>query len=195
MFGDHPEHEIRHRCQSLMGHPTKMKRFWMEKSCLNILSTEVKKLSMNDVTQFESDPQFCFSVKLLTVLAREFEDLISHPIAFKTMLLLLFTSPVQKLDTKSSFENVVLKTFSRRLDVSTSNSNHLSKIIQNMLNALDQFKMLSGSINFLSNWIFKYSTAFWRVYLNMSLPFSWYYMWETFILKLLKNILFLYFGQ
>ena len=195
MFGDHPEHEIRHRCQSLMGHPTKMKRIWMEKSCLNILSREVKKLSMNNVTQFESDPQFCFSVKLLTVLAREFEDLISHPIAFKTMLLLLFTSPVQKLDTESSFKNVVLKTFSRRLDVSTSNGNHPSKIIQNMLNALDQFRMVSGSINFLSYWIFKYSAAFWRVYLDMSLPFSWYYVWETFILKLLKRILFLYFGQ
>jgi hypothetical protein len=63
-LGDYQELDLQHRCRSLMGHPAKMKRVWLEKSCKNILSTEVKKLSLEDMASVESDPKLSFTLQV-----------------------------------------------------------------------------------------------------------------------------------
>jgi len=142
MFGNYHELEIHHRCQSLMAHPAKMKRFWLEKSCLNILNSEVKKLSFDEVAQFESEPSLRFSLKLLTRMTKEFDQLLSQQESFQMLLLLTLTTSLKR-------QNVYLRLFSRQLSSAGVRTGDIDKILQNLFNVNDHFLMISGSVNFL----------------------------------------------
>jgi hypothetical protein len=138
--GEYPDHEIHQRCQSVMSYPGKMKRAWIEKSCQTILSSsEVKKLSVNDLAGIETDPQVSKFLKRISEIAKRNEKVLADSAAFKRLLLLTLTSH-QLEDERSSnkFDNlkfVYMKMFSMQkcfLNQKQNDFNHFLQVLHNV---------------------------------------------------------------
>ena len=101
-----------------MSYPGKMKRAWIEKSCKNILSTEVKKLSVDDLADLETDPHVSKFLKTISEIAKTNNKALNDSATFKKLLLLTLTSNQFEDETASnSFDNlhfVYIKMFSEQ---------------------------------------------------------------------------------
>ena len=121
-----------------MSHPaTKMKKVWLEKSCSNILSSEVKKISLLDLTGFESDPKVCQSLTSIFLASNEFRTLLTNPLLFKSILLLMLTMTTGSFQISSGltgFHWFYLTTFWRRLSRMKAD-----EIVLNLFNAIHSF--------------------------------------------------------
>ena len=143
--------EIQDHCQKVMSHPAKMKRVWLEKSCINILSSEVKKVTLSDVAQFESDPKIFNSLKVVSEMTKRFQTLLADPTSFKMLLLLLLTFPT-KHSAESEFtrlHDIYLKTFLRRTNWIFGRKDLTNKIVKNLFEAARHFQIISESTKML----------------------------------------------
>jgi len=151
--------EIHQHCQKVMSHPAKMKRVWLEKSCINILSSEVKKVSLSDVAQFEPDPKIFNCLKVISETSNQFQSLLTDTTTFKMILLLLLTVPLKNSNPSelSQLHDAYMKTFLRRTDWICLGQKELASIIvEHLIKAANHFQMISASMELLlqSKWFF-----------------------------------------
>jgi len=119
-----------------MSYPCKMKRAWIEKSCKNILASEVKKLSLDDLIQIEANPRVSKFLKTISIIAKTNKNVLTDSKTFKKLLLLILTSnPFEDDTATNSFDNfqfVYTKIFSEHQSnfESSKNITHFLKILQ-----------------------------------------------------------------
>jgi hypothetical protein len=153
IFGEYQEMEIHQQCQKVMSHPAKMKRVWLEKSCINILCSEVKKVSLSDVAQFEPDPKIFNCLKVISETSDQFQSLLTDTTIFKMILLLLLTAPLKNSSNQSELSklhDVYLKTFLRRTDwICLGQKEFASIFVEHLIKAANHFQMISASMELL----------------------------------------------
>ncbi len=111
MFGGFQEAEITRNCQLLLTRPTSMKKFWLQKSCYNILtSASIQKVSLKDLVDIQDNLEFFAS---FTEFTQQFKSLLADPQSHKMVLLLLLTHP----DPLYSLHKLCLRTISRRMSL------------------------------------------------------------------------------
>ena len=144
ILGDYSAFEIHKQCQFLLNHSTKMKRFWLEKSCCKIISTQIRKISIQDLPSVGCTK----SLKLLSSLSSNFLDLLFDPIIFKVMLVLLLTD--SSMSEFTNLRNFYMKTLFRRLCCFyRQNTSPASTALKSIMNATRAYQHQSQSFNHL----------------------------------------------
>ena len=142
ILGDYSALEIHKQCQFLLSHSTKMKRFWLEKSCCKIIRSQIRKIFIQDLPSGGCNN----SLKLLSSLSSNFSDLLFDPIIFKVMLLLLLTD--SSMPEFTNLRNFYMKTLFRRLCCFYSHgTSQASTALKFIMNATRVYQHQSKSFN------------------------------------------------
>ncbi len=89
MFGGSHEAEITRNCQLLLSRPTNMKKFWLQKSCYNVLtSASIQKVLLKDLIDIQDDISFFANFTEFTL---GFQHLLLDSLSHKMILLLVLT--------------------------------------------------------------------------------------------------------
>ena len=141
--------EILKQCQFLLSNSTKMKRFWLEKSCCNIIScSQIRKLSIQDLVSKVGNKNEL--IEGLSDLSNNFADLLFDPIIFKVMLMLLLTSPVSdsRVSKFTNLRDFYLHTLYRRLCCFyRKGRRQAGAALKFLINATRSYHLLSHSMN------------------------------------------------
>ena len=146
IFGEICETEIYDMLASMTKETLQMNDTWMKQFGVKIVISEVKKISLSDIFQFESEPHVTKFLRSLSRVANRFAHLIADPIAYKMMLLLLLTMESPKLTKFSDLHKNYLQIFWRQLSQAYLEKSDCDDFIKELFFALHCFQLLTDSM-------------------------------------------------
>lgn len=118
MFGGFKEAEITRNCELLLTKPTSMKKFWLQKSCYNILtSASIQKVALKDLIDIQDNMTFFANFTEFTL---KFQHLLLDSLSHRILLLLVITHG----STLHSLHRLCLKTVWRRMSLLSGDASH-----------------------------------------------------------------------
>jgi hypothetical protein len=128
MFGERHDVEMALNCQLGFDRPTNMKKFWLQKSCYNTLSTtSINKITLKDIVDGSKCRDTVKFIKSFAELTKGFQQqLLDFPL-HKIMLVLILT----KSDKLESLHKMYLKTYWRRISWISSEGSRRSNFTFN----------------------------------------------------------------
>jgi hypothetical protein len=146
MFGQLCETNIFDMLAAMTKETLNMSDSWMKQYGVKIVISEVKKISLSDIFQFESEPHVTKFLRSLSRVANRFAHLIADPITYKMMFLLLLTMESRKLTKFSDLHKNYLHLFWIQLNQAYVEKSDCDEFIKELFFAIHCFQLLTDSM-------------------------------------------------